>query len=97
MSHHSKSHEYLLLYFYADWCGSCQTMEAVMERLKDKISESTEVVKIDLDKNSELATLYKIRSVPAFILLKSGKEQWRKSGVMTARELEQIILKFKAG
>ncbi|MCB0848824.1 MAG: methyltransferase domain-containing protein [Bacteroidetes bacterium] len=93
-SHHSMSHECLLLYFYADWCGSCQTMQTVMDRLKDKIPENTEVVKIDLDKNHKLASIYQIRSVPAFILLKSGKEQWRKSGIMTACELEQIILQY---
>ena len=52
-------------------------------------------VKIDVDKNSNLASLYGVRSVPTLIIFKGGNVLWRESGVHDVATLKHIIENLK--
>ncbi len=80
-----------LVDFYATWCGPCQQMHPILDKLKDKMGSSVRVVKIDVDKNQEVAATFKIRSVPTLLLFKKGEILWRQTGGMDAKALEQKI------
>jgi thioredoxin 1 len=80
-----------LVDFYATWCGPCQQMHPILDKLKDKIGSAVRVVKIDVDKNQEVAAKFKIRSVPTILLFKKGEILWRQAGGMDAKGLEQKI------
>lgn len=80
-----------LVDFYATWCGPCQQMHPVLDQLKAKMGSNVRVVKIDVDKNQDVAATFKIRSVPTLLLFKKGEILWRQTGGMDARELEQKI------
>jgi thioredoxin 1 len=80
-----------LVDFYATWCGPCQQMHPILDRLKVKMGNSVRVVKIDVDKNQEVAAKFKIRSVPTLLLFKKGEIVWRQAGGMDAKALEQKI------
>ena len=80
-----------LVDFYATWCGPCQQMHPILDKLKDKMGSSVRVVKIDVDKNQEVAATFKIRSVPTLLLFKKGEILWRQAGGMDAKGLEQKI------
>jgi thioredoxin 1 len=80
-----------LVDFYATWCGPCQQMSPIFDRLKTKMSSEIRVVKIDVDKNQELVSKFKIRSVPTIILFRKGEIIWKYSGTMDQRNLEQKI------
>ena len=80
-----------LVDFYATWCGPCQQMHPILDKLKDKMGSSVRVVKIDVDKNQEVAATFKIRSVPTLLLFKKGEILWRQAGGMDAKALEQKI------
>ena len=80
-----------LVDFYATWCGPCQQMSPIFDRLKTKMSNEIRVVKIDVDKNQELVSKFKIRSVPTIILFRKGEIIWKYSGTMDQRSLEQKI------
>jgi thioredoxin 1 len=60
----------------------------VKESLKDRIT----IIKIDVDKNQEIAQKYQVRGVPTLILFQEGKQLWRQSGVLTKEEIIKIIL-----
>ena len=81
----------VLVDFFAEWCGPCKAMAPVLKDVKDSLGESVSILKIDVDKNQELASQLNVKGVPTLILYKSGKQIWRQSGVVQKSELLQII------
>jgi len=80
-----------LVDFYATWCGPCRSMQPVLDQLKHEMGKEVRILKIDVDKNADIADKFKIRGVPTFILFKSGEIQWRLSGVMDINTLKSKI------
>ena len=60
----------ILLDFYADWCGPCQTLLPTVDKLSQEFEGSVEVRKINVDQNKELAREFKVRSIPALFFIK---------------------------
>lgn len=86
-----KSDTPTLVDFFATWCGPCQAMSPVLDRLKNEMGSQVRILKIDVDKNQEVATKFKVRGVPTFILFKNGEILWRQSGGMDLNTLKNKI------
>lgn len=84
-----------LVDFFATWCGPCRMQGPILEEVKQRVGDTANVVKIDIDKNQELAAQYGVRSVPTLIMFKGGEAVWRAVGVQQADLLEQKIKDFQ--
>lgn len=75
--------------FWAEWCGPCRTQLPILENFASK-NEDAQVVKINVDENSELAQKYGVRSIPTMIYFKEGKVQHKTVGVQQENQLDEI-------
>ena len=82
-----QSQEPLLVDFYADWCGPCQTLAPVLDRVVTELAGKVTLFKVNVDKHPQLAQQFAIRSIPHLMLFKKGKILWRKGGLITNAEL----------
>jgi thioredoxin 1 len=82
----------VLIDFFATWCGPCQMLIPVLSQVKDNLGDRITIIKIDVDKNQELAEKYQVRGVPTMMLFQNGNQLWRQSGVLTKEEIIQIIV-----
>lgn len=85
------SNKLVLVDFFANWCGPCKAMHPIIENVTKEMGDSIHVIKIDIDKYESLASLYKVQSVPTFMLIKEGKVICRQSGTLSQSALLQLI------
>jgi thioredoxin len=81
----------VLVDFYADWCGPCQMMVPILEKVNLELKDRLRIVKIDTEKYKELASQYGIAALPTLVLFKQGKPVDKIEGVMQAAQLVQHL------
>jgi len=90
-----KSDKTVLVDFSAEWCGPCKMMAPILSKLKENTGEDLTIIKVDVDRNPVAASTYHIQGVPTLILFKNGQMLWRRSGVMPAEQLLEVIQQHK--
>ena len=60
-----------LLDFFASWCGPCRMVGPILDEIAQE-REDIKVCKVDIDEQPELASRYRIMSVPTLMVLKDG-------------------------
>lgn len=62
----------VLVDFFATWCGPCQMLTPVLEKISNSRADF-DIVKVDIDQAMNLANKYKIQVVPTLLVFKDGK------------------------
>ncbi|RPD83959.1 thioredoxin [Neisseria weixii] len=81
----------VLVDFYADWCPPCQMIAPSLDALAEEFHGKAKIVKINVDKNPQLAMQYDVRSIPTLMTFKQGKNLQRMAGAMPKSQLAGLI------
>lgn len=85
------SEQPVLVDFHAEWCGPCKAMAPTIKQLAKDYKGKARVLKVDIDKNPDLARKLSIRGVPTLIIYKKGQIVWRQSGALPLSTLANAI------
>ena len=81
----------VLIDFYTDWNESSVSMHPVIRDVAAALGDKAKVIKIDVDKNQEIAAHFQVKGVPTMMLFQNGKMLWRQSGVVSKNEIVSIV------
>ncbi len=84
----------VLLDFYTEWNEDSKAMNPVLREVAASMGNKAKVIKIDVDKNSQLAEALRVKALPTLIIYKSGEMKWRQSGEQDAATLVGILKEY---
>lgn len=76
----------VLIDFYAPWCGPCRALTPTLETI-----ENIEIFKVNVDESPDLASQYRVSSIPLLVFLKDGVEVERLLGLQNKNVLQEKV------
>lgn len=86
-----KSNKPVVVDFYADWCGPCQSMHPIYEEFAKEMEDKTKVCIVNVDENLELSARYKVSSIPCVVFFIGGREVKRLIGSADKKKLNDTV------
>ena len=80
----------VLVDFYVNWCSQCSMMSPIISAIAEE-NENIKVVKIDVDKNQDLAMKYDVMSIPTMLIFKKGIITKTFIGITDKAEIEKEL------
>ena len=84
----------VLLDFFTEWNEQSTAMHPVLRDVAAALGDRAKVIKIDIDKNKDLAEALRVKGLPTLIIYKSGEMKWRHSGEQDAKTLINILQEY---
>lgn len=81
----------VLIDFYTEWNEQSVSMHEIIRDVAAALGDKAKVIKIDVDKNQELADALRIKGVPTLMIYKSGQMVWRQSGELDANSIINLV------
>ena len=76
--------------FYATWCGPCQAMSPMLQRLAQEYEGRIKVLKVDVDQNHAIAAAARIMSIPTLFFINKDGDIQRYVGSMPYQQLSAL-------
>ena len=86
----------VLVDFFADWCGPCQSLSPIVEELARDYAGRIKIGKVDVDQNQRIAEKFGIASIPTVMFFKTGKNVDKVIGLESKAQLRKRLDKMLA-
>jgi putative thioredoxin len=81
----------VLVDFWATWCGPCKQLTPILEKVVRAAKGKVRLVKIDIDKNPELAQQLRIQSVPTVYAFVAGQPVTGFAGAQPESQVKALV------
>src|SRR5262250_1098788 len=83
--------------FWATWCGPCKQLGPALEKAVTEAKGAVRMVKVDVDKNQQLAAQMRIQSIPAVYAFKDGRPVDGFVGALPESQVRQFVQRLGGG
>jgi len=77
--------------FWAPWCGPCRMIGPIVEKLSEEFKGKLKFCKVNVDENQQLASKYKVMSIPTLIFFKNGQLIEQSMGAVPEKTLRSKV------
>ncbi len=84
----------VLLDFYTEWNEASTAMHPVLRDVAAALGDKAKIIKIDVDKNPQLAEALRVKGLPTLMIYKSGEMKWRQNGEQDANTLIGLLQEY---
>lgn len=81
----------VLIDFYASWCGPCKAVAPTLEELQEEYGDKVKILKVDTEKELELAQVFGIRSIPSLLFIPTQGEPTMAQGALGKQQFKQAF------
>ncbi len=86
----------VLVDFWAEWCGPCKMIAPVLDELATELGATVKIGKVNIDEHQELASQFRITSIPTLLIFKGGQVTEQIVGLRSKRDLKDALTKAAA-
>jgi thioredoxin 1 len=79
-----------LVDFHAAWCGPCKVLGPILDKIAEENPE-IQIIKVDVDENSEISSEYGVRNIPTVLVFKGGAQVDKFVGMKSKEDILKLI------
>lgn len=86
----------VIIDFYADWCGPCQTMQKMLDDISKEMIDDVDFYSVNVDDSGigDVTRIFKVRNLPTLVYISADGEVQSQSGLFPERTMRENIKKF---